>query len=77
MEAGAFFEGNCRHSDNPLSEAPKVRPPEQAAQRAAPVEDAQSGNAANVQNGAAPDAADARAKATSAPAAANFAPIDR
>jgi len=23
VEAGAFFEGNCRHSDNPLAEEPQ------------------------------------------------------
>ncbi len=35
MEAGAFFEGNCRHSDNPLaeeSEALSLRRPATAAQ---------------------------------------------
>jgi len=26
VEAGAFFEGNCRHSDSPLSEAMPARP---------------------------------------------------
>jgi len=30
VEAGAFFEGNCRHSDNPLGDADGRRP--QAAQ---------------------------------------------
>jgi cytoskeletal protein CcmA (bactofilin family) len=24
VESGAFFEGNCRHSDNPLADAPDV-----------------------------------------------------
>src|SRR3954468_131871 len=24
VEAGAFFEGNCRHSDNPLLDAPEI-----------------------------------------------------
>src|SRR5260221_2330366 len=24
VEAGAFFEGNCRHSDNPLADAPEL-----------------------------------------------------
>lgn len=28
VEAGAFFEGNCRHSDNPLGE--EARPPQPA-----------------------------------------------
>jgi len=27
VEAGAFFEGNCRHSDNPAGEADKRNPP--------------------------------------------------
>ena len=26
VESGAFFEGNCRHSDNPLGDAPRVPP---------------------------------------------------
>ncbi|HXI99760.1 MAG TPA: polymer-forming cytoskeletal protein [Micropepsaceae bacterium] len=25
VESGAFFEGNCRHSDNPLADAPDVK----------------------------------------------------
>jgi len=25
VESGAFFEGNCRHSDNPLGDAPAVQ----------------------------------------------------
>lgn len=76
IEAGAFFEGNCRHSDNPLSGAPKMREPEQAAQRAAPVASTGSGNTASAQNGKASDAAKASAKAKPAQAAANFTPID-
>jgi cytoskeletal protein CcmA (bactofilin family) len=28
VESGAFFEGNCRHSDNPLADAPDVASPE-------------------------------------------------
>lgn len=27
MEAGAYFEGNCRHSDNPLADKPEVDGP--------------------------------------------------
>ena len=27
VEAGAFFEGNCRHADNPLSEEHNPKPP--------------------------------------------------
>ena len=28
MESGAFFEGNCRHSSNPLADAPEAGSPE-------------------------------------------------
>jgi cytoskeletal protein CcmA (bactofilin family) len=28
VESGAFFEGNCRHSDNPLADAPEAVMPE-------------------------------------------------
>ena len=31
VEAGAFFEGNCRHSENPLGEDAKKPAPKQAA----------------------------------------------
>jgi len=27
VENGAFFEGNCRHTDNPLADAPEASPP--------------------------------------------------
>lgn len=27
VENGAFFEGNCRHTDNPLADAPEATPP--------------------------------------------------
>jgi cytoskeletal protein CcmA (bactofilin family) len=27
VEAGAYFEGNCRHSDNPLADAPEMTVP--------------------------------------------------
>ena len=46
VEAGAFFEGNCRHSDNPLADAPDgtissdrraVPPPRQSGPSPAPV----------------------------------------
>jgi cytoskeletal protein CcmA (bactofilin family) len=39
VESGAFFEGNCRHSDNPLGEAPAaspVAPPQQTVVSVAP-----------------------------------------
>ena len=29
VESGAFFEGNCRHSDNPLGDVERVAPPAQ------------------------------------------------
>jgi cytoskeletal protein CcmA (bactofilin family) len=35
VESGAFFEGNCRHTDNPLADAPQAEPankPQAAAQ---------------------------------------------
>src|SRR5215468_241637 len=31
VESGAFFEGNCRHSDNPLADAPEAVMPERKA----------------------------------------------
>jgi cytoskeletal protein CcmA (bactofilin family) len=37
VEAGAFFEGNCRHSDNPLAEDPNRGSTEFKAAPAAPV----------------------------------------
>jgi cytoskeletal protein CcmA (bactofilin family) len=27
VETGAFFEGNCRHTDNPLADAPEAQAP--------------------------------------------------
>jgi len=46
VEAGAFFEGNCRHSDNPLADAPLTeqgqRKPAGAASPAPPSEIAAS-----------------------------------
>jgi cytoskeletal protein CcmA (bactofilin family) len=38
VEAGAFFEGNCRHSDNPLSEAMPARAKPVAAPASAPAQ---------------------------------------
>ncbi|HEX3486993.1 MAG TPA: polymer-forming cytoskeletal protein [Micropepsaceae bacterium] len=34
MESGAFFEGNCRHSDNPLADAPQPTASERKASSA-------------------------------------------
>jgi cytoskeletal protein CcmA (bactofilin family) len=73
MEAGAFFEGNCRHSDNPLAEddtprlvaAPKpVAQPVPGAKAAAPVR----------ANGTEPVAAAAGSRPAAAPAA-TFTPL--
>jgi cytoskeletal protein CcmA (bactofilin family) len=39
VESGAFFEGNCRHSDNPLGEVPAaapIAPPHQTVVSVAP-----------------------------------------
>jgi cytoskeletal protein CcmA (bactofilin family) len=35
VESGAFFEGNCRHTDNPLADAPEADPPMPKANRPA------------------------------------------
>ena len=37
VESGAFFEGNCRHSDNPLGEVQKSEAPRPAAKPHEPV----------------------------------------
>jgi len=36
VECGAFFEGNCRHTDNPLAEAPEVQAPNPKSNRMQP-----------------------------------------
>ncbi len=36
VESGAFFEGNCRHTDNPLADAPEAQPPQPKSNRATP-----------------------------------------
>lgn len=77
MEAGAFFEGNCRHSDNPLSDAPALREQGSAPQAVTP--GAQKGNKSSAPNGSGPSgskARDSRAGGASARAAASFTPID-
>jgi cytoskeletal protein CcmA (bactofilin family) len=75
VEAGAFFEGNCRHSDNPLGDGPgdipKIRLPEKTAQPNSPQSGAQAGNTAKTRNGAS-----AESKENSA-ASASFETIDR
>jgi cytoskeletal protein CcmA (bactofilin family) len=35
VESGAFFEGNCRHTDNPLADAPEAQPPQPKSNRTA------------------------------------------
>jgi len=37
VETGAFFEGNCRHADNPLAEEPAKKTTDFASKPAAPV----------------------------------------
>ena len=64
VEAGAFFEGNCRHSDNPLADAPDaVNAPRHAGAERKPAQPAAA--AAKVADGA-----DGPARP-----AANFAPL--
>jgi cytoskeletal protein CcmA (bactofilin family) len=36
VESGAFFEGNCRHSENPLADAPEAVMPERKSGAAQP-----------------------------------------
>ena len=35
VESGAFFEGNCRHTDNPLADAPEAQAPQPKSNRTA------------------------------------------
>jgi len=35
VESGAFFEGNCRHTDNPLADAPEAQAPQPKSSRTA------------------------------------------
>ncbi len=44
VESGAFFEGNCRHTDNPLADAPEAQPPTPKSNRTAPVTPPRSGH---------------------------------
>jgi cytoskeletal protein CcmA (bactofilin family) len=70
VEAGAFFEGNCRHSDNPLADDANKRTVEFRAAQAAPA----PGSVLAPAPAPAiprPDVAVAAPK----PAAANFAPL--
>ena len=69
VETGAFFEGNCRHADNPLAQAPTNAAYQQQQQPAAPV--AQPVAAAQVAQMPRPAAADTAPR----PSAATFAPI--
>lgn len=77
VEAGAFFEGNCRHSDNPLQDADKLkttnRPAQPAKQAAAP--GAGASGPANGSGSASSDNARPAVAAAPARPAANFTPI--
>ena len=71
VEAGAFFEGNCRHSDNPLGDAPKTQAP---VRRAAPApKPAASSNTVSSPVSSTPIQND-EARPQAARAAANFKP---
>ena len=72
VEAGAFFEGNCRHSDNPLGDAPEMQA---SARRAAPAP-----KPAAKSNGDSPPVSSTpiqndEARPQAARAAANFTPL--
>ncbi len=71
VEAGAFFEGNCRHSDNPLADDANPRTAEFKPAPAAPVSVLAP---APLPNSAAVPRTDGAASAPR-PAAANFAPL--
>ena len=76
VETGAFFEGNCRHADNPLADDASKKTTEfRAAPPAAPATVAPSGAATAPT--AAPSAVSAMVSRpmTSAPVAATFAPL--
>ncbi len=45
VESGAFFEGNCRHTDNPLADAPEAQPPMPKSNRQAPAPSSRPGHA--------------------------------
>jgi len=70
VEAGAFFEGNCRHSDNPLADAPDgtISSDRRAAQAASQPRQAAAAPAAPSPKPATDDGHGARP-------AANFAPL--
>jgi cytoskeletal protein CcmA (bactofilin family) len=76
MEAGAFFEGNCRHSDNPLAEESdavslrRAAQPAQVISRPAPVAQA---SAAPIR--AAAGVEDARPIVAARPATAEYKPL--
>ncbi len=77
MESGAVFEGNCRHSNNPLNDAPALREQENAPQAAAT--EAQKSNKSSAPNDSGPSGSkdrDTRAGVARARAAASFTPID-
>ena len=72
VETGAFFEGNCRHADNPLAEAPPKKAPEYRATSMA------TATAVHPSYSPTPSAVSAmvsRPAATSSPSAATFTPL--
>lgn len=74
VEAGAFFEGNCRHSDNPLGDVPEKQAP---ARRAAPAP--KPAASSNVVSSSSPVSStpiqNDEARPQAARAAANFTPL--
>jgi cytoskeletal protein CcmA (bactofilin family) len=76
MESGAFFEGNCRHSDNPLSDAPALRESGiavQAVRSGAPTTTKSVAPNGSASNGS----SETHGAAAPARAAASFTPLDR
>ena len=72
VETGAFFEGNCRHADNPLAEEPPKKAPEYRATSMA------TATAVHPSSSPMPSAVSAmvsRPAATSSPSAATFTPL--
>ena len=81
VESGAFFEGNCRHSDNPLADAPEAAPAAKHSPAPAPAPTPHtehrkpaSSNSAHAP-APAPMAAKSASEDHSARPAANFSPL--
>jgi cytoskeletal protein CcmA (bactofilin family) len=79
VESGAFFEGNCRHSDNPLVDAPEATPPAKHAPAPAPHAELRKPAAGHSAHAPAASAAPMAAKPSgddhSARPAASFSPL--